>query len=97
MSTHPTLKTFDDFLTCVKKDTPEVQQYLWKQIQFAEKERERLRAKDRRSRDKKKEEKALLPPVPRKKPGPKGPWKHKRVAPDSQENLPGPGSSGFSA
>jgi len=63
--------------------------WLFKQHQFAIKERERLREKDKRRREKEKKEKANLPPVPRKKPGPKGPWKHKRLSPD---NLPVPGA-----
>lgn len=80
---HPTLKTYEEFIAFYEKDTPEVRQELYKQYQFAMKERERLRQKEKRHRDRIREEKAKLPPVPRKKPGPKGPWKHKRL-----ENLP---------
>jgi hypothetical protein len=56
------------------------------------KERQRLREKDKKHREKIKQEKAKLPPVPRKKPGPKGPWKHKRLSP---ENLPDSGVEGL--
>lgn len=44
----PTLKTFEDFLTQMAKEDESVKRYFFHQIQFAEKERERLRAKNRR-------------------------------------------------
>lgn len=87
---HPTLKTYEEFISFLEKDTEENRTLLWKQYQFATKERDRLREKDRRRREKEKEEKAKLPPIPRKKPGPKGPWKHKRLASDNSL-VPGAG------
>jgi len=86
----PDLKTLEEFCAFYEKDSVENKQWLFNQYCFAMKERDRLREKDKRSRQRKKEEKALLPPVPRKKPGPKGPWKHKRLNPEGLENLPVP-------
>ena len=90
MNHQPTLKTFEEFCAFYEKDTPENKRWLFKQYEFAMKERERLRAKEKRHREKVKEEKAKLPPVPRKKPGPKGPWKHRRLDPEAINNLPVP-------
>jgi hypothetical protein len=92
MNTQPNLKIYEEFCSYYEKDTPESKAWLFKQYEFAIKERQRLRDKDRRSREKKKLAKAALPPVPGKKRGPKGPWKHKKVAPVS-ENSPVPGSA----
>ena len=44
----PTLKTFEDFLFYMAKEDESVKRYFFHQIQFAEKERERLRGKNRR-------------------------------------------------
>lgn len=92
MNNHPTLKTVEEFCAFYEKDTPENKIWLFKQYEFAIKERQRLREKDKRNREKKKLAKAALPPVPGKKRGPKGPWKHKKVAPVS-ENSQVPGSA----
>jgi len=48
---HPTLKTFEEFLTAMKKESEETQRYFFSQIQFAEKERARYRDKERRKRE----------------------------------------------
>ncbi len=92
MSQPPSLKTLEEFCQFYEKDTPENKRWLFKQYEFAMKERDRLRLKHKTYREKKKEEKSKLPPVPKKKPGPKGPWKHKRLEPD---NLPDSGSEGL--
>lgn len=47
-SIHPTLKTYEEFLAQMAKEDESVKRYFFHQIQFAEKERERLRAKNRR-------------------------------------------------
>lgn len=78
----PPLKTLDEFCRYYEADTPANKLFLFKQYEFANKERERLRAKQQRSREKGRLLKATLPPVPKKKPGPKGPWKHR------PDNLP---------
>lgn len=85
---HPTLKTYEEFLEYMGKEDESVKRKFFSQIQFAQKERERLREKDRRSREKKKAALAALPPQPKKKPGPKGPWKHKRLLPVENQNTP---------
>lgn len=82
----PTIETFEQFCAYYEKGEEE-RQYLWREISFALKERERQRLKDKRYREKAKEEKAKLPPVPKKKPGPKGPWKHKRLDVDASTFL----------
>lgn len=68
-SIHPTLKTYEEFIAYYEKDSPGARQELYKNYQFAVKERQRLRNKDKKYREKKKEEKAKLPPVPPKKKG----------------------------
>jgi len=70
--------TFEEYCAFYEKST-ENKAFLFKQHQYAMKERQRYRDKDKRAREKIKAAKALLPPVPKKKPGPKGPWKHKKV------------------
>ena len=44
----PSLKTYEDFIAGFATASAETKQYYWKQIQFAEKERERLRLKEKR-------------------------------------------------
>lgn len=89
MSIHPTLKTFEEFISFYEKDTPENKMYLFKQYQFAMKERERLREKDKRYREKQKAKAALLPPKPKKPLG--RPRKHPLPSSPAQE-VPGSGS-----
>lgn len=66
--------TLQEFCTFYEK-SPENKQVLYDLFSFGLKERMRYRDKDKRRRERIKAEKALLPPAPRKKPGPKGPWK----------------------
>ena len=86
---HPTLKTFEEFCAFYEKDSEDNKRLLFSQYQFAVKERDRLRDKDKRRRERIKEEAAKLPPKEKKKPGPKGPWKHKRLNPDKETETPG--------
>lgn len=92
MNKSPDLKTLEEFCAFYEKDTPENKAWLFHQHQFAMKERVRLREKDKRARHKKAEEKKALN-IPRKKPGPKGPWKHKvniSTPPTENPGFPGP-------
>jgi hypothetical protein len=57
------VKTFEEFLAEMKKESEFTQRYFYAQIQFAEKERVRLQAKDQRARDRKKAA-ANAPPAP---------------------------------
>jgi hypothetical protein len=50
----PNVKTFEEFVAEMKKESEFTQRYFYAQIQFAEKERLRLQAKDQRARDRKK-------------------------------------------
>ena len=59
----PNVKTFEEFLAEMKKESEFTQRYFYAQIQFAEKERVRLQAKDQRARDRKKAL-ANAPPAP---------------------------------
>ena len=77
MSTAPTLKTFEEFCEYYEKGSEDNKMWLYKQYQYAVKEKERYRIKDMKYREKKRQEAALLPPKPKKKPGPKGPRKPK--------------------
>lgn len=83
-SGHPNLKTLEEFCAFYEKDTPENKAYLFRQYLFAIKERERLREKDKVYREKKKAERAALPPQARKRPG--RPRKHPLPSP----NTPAP-------
>lgn len=61
----PNLKTFEEFVAEMKKESEYTQRYFYAQIQFAEKERLRLQAKDQRARDRKKAAAlANAPPAP---------------------------------
>lgn len=62
----PTLKTYEEFIQHFEKDTDAFKMTVWKQYVFACKERDRLRAKDKRARDKKRD---AIPPEQRKKIG----------------------------
>lgn len=87
MNTHTALKTLEEFITFYEKGDDE-KMFLFKQYEFAVKERQRLREKDKKYYQVKKAEKALLPPVPKKKRGPKGPWKHKDITSPSTDSSP---------
>lgn len=52
---HPTLKTYEEFLANMSKENDTTKRYYFEQIQFAEKERQRLRDKERRRRERIKE------------------------------------------
>ena len=63
----PTLKTFEEFIAHFEKDPDsEFKRYAWKQYEFACKERDRLREKHQRRRQKIRE---AIPPDQRKKIG----------------------------
>jgi hypothetical protein len=56
-SSYPTLKTFEEFLAMMAKEDDITKRRLWHQIEFAQKEMERLRAKAKKQYYKKKEAK----------------------------------------
>lgn len=61
----PDLKTYEDFIAGFANASPETKQYYWRQIQFAEKERDRLRMKEKRryERSKSKQPPEASPPA----------------------------------
>lgn len=67
-SNKATIDSFEEFCAYYEKGTAE-KQYLWHEISFALKERERLRQKDKNRREKLKKAKEALPPEQRKKIG----------------------------
>lgn len=69
MSTVPDNLTFEQFCAIMESNNKERIEFLHKQYQFAIKERERLREKDRRKREKRKKLKEALPPEQRPKIG----------------------------
>lgn len=69
MTINPTLKTYEEFIFFYEKDTEDTKRELWKQYQFAMKERDRLREKDKRRQEKRKAIRDALPPEQRPKPG----------------------------
>lgn len=85
MNAGPSLKTLEEFIAFYEKDTPENKAWLFKQHQFAMKERERLRAKDKKRRLKEKEVREKLPAEARKKVG--RPRKH-----PLPQKVPAPGA-----
>lgn len=48
---HPSLKTYEAFLEGMSKESDETKRYFYKQIVWAEKERDRHTAKSQRRRD----------------------------------------------
>lgn len=48
MSSLPTLKTFEEFLEHMSKENEIVKRHFYKQIEYAQREAERLRAKNKR-------------------------------------------------
>ena len=85
MNSRPSLKTLEEFCAFYEKDTPENKAWLFEQYQFAMKERQRLRDKDRARRTKIKKERENLPPEQRKKIG------RPRKNPPPM-NIPAPGA-----
>ena len=70
-SPRPNLKTFEEFIAEMKKESEFTQRYFYAQIQFAEKERDRLNAKKRRAYQREKDAKNLANAPPAEaSPGP---------------------------
>lgn len=86
----PSLKTYEEFIAHFEKDTDSFKMTCWKQYEFACKERDRLREKLARRRNRIRE---AIPPEERKKVG--RPRKNPQPTPPFQE-TPAPGSE-FSA